>query len=165
MLWCIFFCGRRYFVKTVAYRLGLRRHHFAVGSIYVCSCLTIFVFSRAGHNGIAAFQCEAQCVNLLRSVVVVHMHDSLGVLVLRASALEGNWTSARPWLAELLSSGAVALIPFFCNLSFKILSACHSRGSLLETRATEVRVVPLYIHSKGSSQWNCRHLTSAIIQR
>lgn len=83
-------------MKTVAYRLGLRRHHFAVGSIYVCSCLTIFVFSRAGHNGIAAFQCEAQCVNLLRSVVVVHMHDSLGVLVLRASALEGNWTSARP---------------------------------------------------------------------
>lgn len=46
-------------------------------------------------------------------VVVVHMHDSLGVLVLRASALEGNWTSARPWLAGLLSSGAVALIPFF----------------------------------------------------
>lgn len=54
-----FSSGRKCFVRTVAYRRGLQAHHLAVGSIYVRSCLTIFVFSRAHHDGIPALRCGA----------------------------------------------------------------------------------------------------------
>lgn len=50
---------------------------------------------------------------------------------------EGDFTCAQSRLSGLLSGGAVVLVLFFFYISFKILSACHSRGSLL------VHLVPL----------------------